>query len=309
MKFQKTNSNPSLQLGFFLILFSLSMVFLGTQNAYSEESKVPPWLKNTALWWAEGKISDQEFLSGLQFLSDKQILVIPTLDNARDSLCGSGMEVNATHYQLTGKAFCIFSDESESKGIFPDSVKIHQKIVASWVKNTALGWSENQMTDDDLLLSFQYLVEEKMLTLPQESDTTLKERVTNALIFPPSDSPNRFSSWTDIQKIDDFSVQGHQAMENYLLKFKIVDVHDREVARDGTLSISIMDSKKRILYLDTFSIKQADFDEILNTYTDEESFGYSWEVPENKIQRADPGRQCTRSRPDGAGSHGRRAAG
>lgn len=269
---------------FFLILL-FGMVFLGFENAYSEESKVPSWMKNTALWWAQDKISDQEFLSGLQFLTDKKILVIPSIENSRDSLCASGMEVNATHYQLTGKAFCIFSDSTKNRGIFPDSVEIHQKIVASWIKNTALGWSQDKMTDDDLLISFQYLVDEKMLNLPKEVNDPLIEKVSNVLINTPSDSPNKFSSWTDIQKIDDFSVQGHDAMAEYILKFKIIDKNDRNVARDGTLSVSIMDSKKRILYLDTFSIRQADFVKILNTYTDEESFVFSWEVPTYEIQR------------------------
>ena len=273
-----------LKTGLFVFLLFVSLILFGFEYAYSEETKVPSWMKNTALWWAQGKISDQEFLSGVQFLTDKKILVIPIKDNSRDSLCGSGMEVNATHYQLTGKAFCIFSDNSKSKGIFPDSIEIHQKVVASWIKNTALGWSQDKMTDDDLLWSFQYLVDENIIRLPQESEVLANQKISNILLNTPK-TPTKVSSWTDIKRIDDFVVQGHYAMDNYILKFKIIDVIDREVARDGTLSISIMDSKKRILYLDTFSIRQDDFEKIFDTYTEEESFAYSWEVPVNEIQR------------------------
>ena len=273
-----------LKTGFFVFLLFTSMIFFGFEYAYSAEPKIPSWMKNTALWWAQGKISDQEFFSGVQFLADKKILVIPIKDNSRDSLCGSGMEVNATHYQLTGKAFCVFSDNSKSKGIFPDSVEIHQRVVASWIKNTALGWSQDKITDNDLLWSFYYLVDEKIISLPHEYDDLPEQKISNILLNLPK-NPNKVSSWTDIKKIDDFAVQGHYAMNNYILKFKIVDVNDREVARDGTISISILDSKKRILYLDTFSIRQADFKKILDTYTEEESFVYSWEVPVSEIQR------------------------
>jgi len=38
------------------------------------EYKVPDWIKNNALWWSEGKISDDDFVKGLHFLVDKGII-------------------------------------------------------------------------------------------------------------------------------------------------------------------------------------------------------------------------------------------
>ena len=34
----------------------------------SESDKIPDWIKNNAKWWAENKISEREFLEGIQFL-------------------------------------------------------------------------------------------------------------------------------------------------------------------------------------------------------------------------------------------------
>ena len=41
---------------------------------------VPYWIKNTANWWANDKISDKEFLNALQWLIDKKILHVPNVN-------------------------------------------------------------------------------------------------------------------------------------------------------------------------------------------------------------------------------------
>jgi len=41
---------------------------------------IPPWIKNTAGWWAENKIPDEEFLKGINFLIDNELLVIDIPD-------------------------------------------------------------------------------------------------------------------------------------------------------------------------------------------------------------------------------------
>lgn len=37
---------------------------------------VPEWIKNTAKWWAEGKITETEFLNAIKFLIEKNIIVV-----------------------------------------------------------------------------------------------------------------------------------------------------------------------------------------------------------------------------------------
>ena len=35
---------------------------------------IPAWIKNTASWWSEGLISEDEFLKGIEYLVEKRIL-------------------------------------------------------------------------------------------------------------------------------------------------------------------------------------------------------------------------------------------
>ncbi|MDG7049954.1 MAG: hypothetical protein JRZ94_01985 [Nitrososphaerota archaeon] len=48
--------------------------------AVQKNSIIPSWMKSSVRWWVEGKISDSEFLSGIQYLIDKKILVLDVVD-------------------------------------------------------------------------------------------------------------------------------------------------------------------------------------------------------------------------------------
>lgn len=46
----------------------------------TEVSKIPTWIKQNANWWSTQQISDSEFLEGIDFLFEKQILLVPQRD-------------------------------------------------------------------------------------------------------------------------------------------------------------------------------------------------------------------------------------
>ena len=80
--------------------------------------KVPDWIKNNAKWWAEGTISDIEFVSGIQFLVKEEILIVtPTM----------------------------VSTESQDN-------------IPEWIKNNAKWWAEGTISEDDFLNGIQYLI-------------------------------------------------------------------------------------------------------------------------------------------------------
>jgi len=61
----------------FLSLISLIFlvgIFPLLTSAIAQSSDVPDWVKNNAQWWAEGKISEQEYLNAIQFLVDEGII-------------------------------------------------------------------------------------------------------------------------------------------------------------------------------------------------------------------------------------------
>ena len=41
------------------------------------QSLIPSWIKSNAGWWADGTITDGEFLSGIQFLIEDEIMTVP----------------------------------------------------------------------------------------------------------------------------------------------------------------------------------------------------------------------------------------
>ncbi len=58
--------------------------------SFAEEQLVPEWVKNTARWYGEGKISETEFLNAIKYLIDNKVIVLesgsqaalkPTVEN------------------------------------------------------------------------------------------------------------------------------------------------------------------------------------------------------------------------------------
>lgn len=52
-----------------------SMIILASHSSAAAEL-VPEWVKNTAMWYAEGKISEADFLNAIKFLIDNDIIVL-----------------------------------------------------------------------------------------------------------------------------------------------------------------------------------------------------------------------------------------
>ena len=44
------------------------------EEAVGVTQPIPAWIKNTATWWSEGMISEDEFLKGIEYLVEKRIL-------------------------------------------------------------------------------------------------------------------------------------------------------------------------------------------------------------------------------------------
>ena len=55
------------------------LVLLSGSVAYSSGESIPAWVKNTALWYGEEKISDKEYLDSIRFLIENNILTIDTI--------------------------------------------------------------------------------------------------------------------------------------------------------------------------------------------------------------------------------------
>ena len=82
-------------------------------------STIPLWIKNNAGWWSENKITDSDFILGMQYLIDIEVLSVPQIDSA----------------------------EAETDTNIP-----------SWIKNTAGWWAKDQIQDTEFIQSIQFLL-------------------------------------------------------------------------------------------------------------------------------------------------------
>ena len=88
-----------------------------------EMPKIPQWIKTSADWWVRNQIPDSEFLEGIDFLFEKQIVSIPERDAVFES----------------------------------------QWSIPSWVKTSTGWWYEEKISDDDYLNMIENLVARKII--------------------------------------------------------------------------------------------------------------------------------------------------
>ena len=122
-----------------IILFSLvGSSILVTNSSAQEEHQIPDWVKNVAGWWATNDISEKEFLDGIEYLINNNIIYIPFMP------CGAA-------------AAAATSDPT-----------LEAKLIPDWVKNVAGWWATGQIEDADFLNGIEYLIKKDILGIDNE---------------------------------------------------------------------------------------------------------------------------------------------
>ena len=80
---------------------------------------IPDWIRNNAKWWSEGRISDSDFVEGIQYMITQKIIHIP---NGESAITDSGVSI------------------------------------PSWIKTSAGWWSDKKISDTSFVNGIQYLV-------------------------------------------------------------------------------------------------------------------------------------------------------
>ena len=60
-----------------ILIISMGLTLSFLENISAEEFLLPSWIKTSAVWWGQDKISDQDFVYTLQYLVDNNLIVIP----------------------------------------------------------------------------------------------------------------------------------------------------------------------------------------------------------------------------------------
>ena len=85
---------------------------------------IPEWIKHNAEWWADGKISDSDFTSGIQYMIENKIIIIKNL---------------------------------------PSSNQASGNLVPEWIKNNAVSWADGKISDSDFAKGIEFLVKEGII--------------------------------------------------------------------------------------------------------------------------------------------------
>jgi len=116
-----------------ILILSFSLIGSGilVPNSSAQDAQIPGWIKDVAGWWASGEISENEFLIGIEYLINNNIILLRSIP------CNEKIE----------------SQYGDTKSV-PD-----------WIKNNASWWSDNLIDDIDFINGLQYLIEHKIIKI------------------------------------------------------------------------------------------------------------------------------------------------
>ena len=116
-----------------VLILSFSLIGSGifVPNSSAQDAQIPNWIKNVAGWWAGDIISETEFVTGIEYLINNNIILLD---------------------------FVPCNDETQSQ--YGDT-----KSIPDWIKNNANWWSENLINDIDFINGLQYLIEHKIIKI------------------------------------------------------------------------------------------------------------------------------------------------
>lgn len=65
--------------------FVIGITIGSSTHVTAQQTSIPSWVKNTALWWGQGQISDAQFISALQYLINQGIITIPSTQSTTNN--------------------------------------------------------------------------------------------------------------------------------------------------------------------------------------------------------------------------------
>jgi len=113
---------------------TIALLLVVSSTASSAYAEVPAWVKNNAGWWADGTITESEFISGVEFLITDGIIVVPPT-----------------------------TVSSETSNGVPD-----------WVKNNAGWWADGTITDGEFINAIQHLIKSGLISVSVNSEPEQK---------------------------------------------------------------------------------------------------------------------------------------
>ncbi|EIJ65907.1 putative phage head-tail adaptor [Candidatus Nitrosopumilus salaria BD31] len=115
---------------------AITTILLVAWTASYAYAEVPSWVKNNAGWWADGTITESEFLSGVAFLINDGIIIVPQTS--------------------------VVSQSDEG--------------VPSWVKNNAGWWADGTITDGEFVNGIQHLIKIGLISVANSDSSEMNSQ-------------------------------------------------------------------------------------------------------------------------------------
>ena len=94
---------PSLKKSVPVLVFSIMLISLSVNFANAES--VPEWVKNTALWYGEGIVSESEFLNMIKFLIENEVIVLDNVVEPVSQVNDAQIIIPNGNFDVTGAGF------------------------------------------------------------------------------------------------------------------------------------------------------------------------------------------------------------
>lgn len=108
-----------------VLAFSISLASISVNFANAET--VPEWVKNTALWYGEGVVSEGEFLNMIKFLIENKIIVLDSVMEPVPNTVNSQIIIPNGNFDVAGAGFYS-----------PLNLEIPAGITVTWVNDDSV---------------------------------------------------------------------------------------------------------------------------------------------------------------------------
>lgn len=117
---------------FFAVAICVIMLVGAIDTVMGQQIQIPSWIKNNAKWWHEGKIADSDFIKGIQYLIQNNMMIVPPV-----------------HSKIT-----------------------KENTIPIWVKNNAGWWANGTISDSEFVAGIQYLINSGIIYISSEQNST-----------------------------------------------------------------------------------------------------------------------------------------
>ena len=95
--------HSSMKISLSITIFSILLVSFSGNFANAES--IPEWVKNNALWYGQGNISETEFLNAIKFLIENDVLIIEIADNEPPKNIDATVIIPNGNFDVSSSAF------------------------------------------------------------------------------------------------------------------------------------------------------------------------------------------------------------